>query len=154
MYELEQGKQTYGDQEYLTHNLKGQQPTDDRFLFGMRVPSYGIFSFGAFAAGQKKRVYLADEGITSPISLKSVYAFGTNGTDDEIKFRLFERAIEIAEQKIVSNDMPFQYPDGAIIDPSLGIEVESRRAVTQIIMYWQPVHILKYVAVSWLWNYR
>lgn len=148
MYELETTKQTYGNQEYLAHNIKGQIPADDRHLFAGRVPSFGIFSFGAFTAEQKKRVSLADEGIVSPISLSSAYAFGRNGNNDEIFFRLFAGDQEIAEQRIVSNSMPFQFPDGAIIDPSLTIEVESRYNATQIMLYWQPVHILKYVEIS------
>lgn len=152
MYQLETTKQIYGDSEYLAHNIKGQTTEDDRFLFGMRVPSYGIFSFGALASGQTRRVVLAQEGITSPISLTSVYAFGDNTNNDEIYFRLFSgtgrAAQEIAQQRIISNDMPFQYPKGAIIDPSLSIEVEPRYKVTQIVMYWQPVHVLKYVQVS------
>lgn len=148
MYQLQTTKQIYGNSEYLAHNIKGETPTDDRFLFGMRVPSYGIINFGAFTAGQTKRVLLANINITSQISLTSVYAFGDNATNDEIKFRLFSGEIQIAEQRITSLEMPFQYPSGAIIDPSLSIEVESRYSVTQIIMYWQPVHVLDYVEVS------
>ena len=148
MYESEPLDQQYGDRLYLAHKIKGDSPENARALFGMRMPSYGIFSFGAMAARQQKTIVLANEGIVSPIQLKSVYAFNPNASSDEIRFRLYAGTQELAGMRLTANDMPFQFPDGAIIDPALSIQVEPRYSVTQLMLYWQPVHILKYVAVT------
>lgn len=137
----------YGEREFLAHKLLGETALDDRYLFAQRVPSYGIFSFGAMSGSETKTVVLANEGITSPIQLKSVYAFNVSASSDEIRFRLYAGDTEIAEMKLTASDMPFQFPDGAIIDPSLSIEVDPRYAVSQLLIYWQPVHIIKYVSV-------
>lgn len=147
-YQLETTSQLYGNQQYLAHNLKGATPELDRQFFAQRIASYGIFSFGAFTSRQTKRVVLADQNITSPISLVSAYAFASNATSDEIRFRLLADTQQIAEQRISSNDMPFAFPPGAIIDPTLTIEVESRYGVTQLLIYWQPVHILSHIQIN------
>lgn len=147
-YRAEPTFQIYGNQRFLTHNIKGEGEDDDRHLFAQRMTGYGIFSFGALTSGQAKRVVLADVNIVSPISLVSVYAFGVNAANDEIRFRLFAGTVQIAEQIITKNEMPFQYPKGAVIDPSLSIEVEADSRVTQLMMYWQPVHVIDYIEVN------
>ena len=146
-YQLEASSQTYGDREYLSHKLPGATPSDDRYFFGQRIPSYGIFSFGAINSNSTKRVVLASVGILSPILLRSVYAFTLSATNEEIRFRLFEDNTEIIEQRITNSEMPYQFPDGAIVSPNLSIEVEPRYTVTNLLIYWQPVHIIHYSAV-------
>ena len=143
-YQLETISQLYGDREYLAHNFKGATPNDDRAVFGMRIPSYGIFNFGPMANNQTKRVVLADKGISSPILMKSAYAFSSNTWNDEIKFRLFDGNTQLAELTILSTEMPYQFPDGAIVDNSLSIEIRVNQTTTQMLVYWQPVHVLQY----------
>lgn len=148
MFESETIGQLYGDKQYLAHNLKGQTTADDRALFGMRVPSYGIFNFGAMTGAQVKRIVLAAEGIVSPIELRSIYAFNATASSDEIKYRLYAGSTEILEYRLNSAVVPYEFPPGAIIDPSLSIEVEPRYDVSQLLIYWQPVHVLSYIEVS------
>lgn len=146
-YQLDTTSQLYGDQQYLSHVIRGETPEGDRHLFGQRVPSFGIFSFGEMSAGSEKTVVLADENIISSIQLTSVYAFNNNASNDEIRFSLFRAGTEIAEMRLTGADMPYQFPKGAIIAPDLAIRVRPRFAASQVLIYWQPVHILKYVAV-------
>ena len=65
-YQLQTTSQLYGDQQFLTHVIKGDTPEGDRHLFGQRVPSYGIINFGAINANTEKTIVLAAQGITSP----------------------------------------------------------------------------------------
>jgi len=146
-YNLETTKQIYGNQLFLTHNIKGDTSTDDRHLFGMRVPSFGIINFGTMAAGQVKNFKPIDNGINSDISLKSAFAFTTSATNDEITLRLLDGTTEIAEQKLTNAQMPYSFPPGAIINPNLTIQVTTRYATTQMLLYWQPVHVLDYIEV-------
>lgn len=147
-YSLETTKQIYGNQSFLTHKLKGEVPSDDRHLFGMRVESFGVFNFGQIAKGKTKEVFLADHQINSPISLSSIYAFAQNTANDEIKFRLKYEGKSIAELQLKYYEMPFSFPPGAIVMPNLSIEVEPKANLTQLLIYWQPVHLLKQVVVG------
>ncbi len=146
-YQLESTTQLYGDNLYLAHNLRGTGRENDRFLFGQRVPSFGIISFGAMAAGRTKRITPADRGINSHIMLRSIYDFTTSATADEVTFKLFEGETEILEQRVFSSEMPYTFPPGAIIDPRYTIEVKPRYATTQLLIYWQPVHVLSLIRV-------
>ncbi|MEM7762091.1 MAG: hypothetical protein AAF298_28840 [Cyanobacteria bacterium P01_A01_bin.40] len=148
VYQLETTSQLYGDQQYLAHRIKGEISADDRYLFGQRVPSYGIINFGAMAAGSTKNFTPIANGIQSDIELKSIFDFTSSATNDECTFKLFSGEIEILEQKIVNNDMPYTFPPGAIINPNLTIQVKPRYTTTQLLIYWQPVHVLNYVEVQ------
>lgn len=44
--------------------------------------------------------------------------------------------------------MLFAFPLGAIVIPSLTIEVEPRYPVNNLTIYWQPVHVLKYTTIN------
>lgn len=146
-YQLETSSQTYGDREFLTHNLKGTTTADDRYLFAQRVPSYGVINFGAMAAGSTKDFSLIDNGINGEILVRSIYDFTNFSTNDEVAFRLLQGTTQILEQRITSNEMPYTFPPGAILNPSLTIQVEPRYTTTQLLIYWQPVHILSYIEV-------
>ena len=147
-YQLDTTSLTYGDREFLAHNLKGATANDDRYLFGQRIKSYGILNFGAMSGNSSKRAILSNLGITSPILIRSAYAFSQNTWNDEIKFRLFDGNTQLTELTILNTEMPYQFPDGAIIDPSLSIEVFTNQATTQMLIYWQPVHVLQYDEIS------
>lgn len=146
-YQLETTEQIYGEQPYLTHVIKGETPEEDLHLFGMRVPSYGIINFGSITNNSFKTIVLAEKGITSPIQLKSIYAFTSTGGNDETRFSLFRGTTRIVEMRIPSGEMPYQFPEGAIIDPSLSITVRPRYNISQLLIYWQPVHVLSNVQV-------
>lgn len=146
-YQLDTGKQTYGSQEYLAHKIKGATVADDRYLFANRVSAYGIIDFGAMAKGAVKRVSLSTLGITSQISIASVYAFSSNTNSDEIRYRLFNGSTQLMELQILAADMPFTFPPGAIVDSTLSIEVVAAQAFERVLIYWQPVHVLDYKLV-------
>lgn len=146
-YELETTSQIYGNQPFLTHNIKGDVPENDRHLFGMRIPSFGIISFGAMRANSTKNFKPIDRGIASEFQLISAYAFTTSATSDEITLKLFSGNVEVAEQKITNNEMPYKFPPGAIINPNLTIQVKPKYNTTALVLYWQPVHVLDYVEV-------
>lgn len=146
-YELEPTQQIYGNKSFLTHNIKGDVPENDRHLFGMRIPSFGIIDFGAIKQNQTKSFKPIDHGITSDIQLISVYAFTTSPTTDEVTLNLLSNGILIASQRIMNTEMPYQYPPGAIINPNLTIQVKPRYHTTALRLNWQPVHVLDYAFV-------
>lgn len=148
VYQLETTSQLYGDKEYVSHVIKGDTPADDRHLFGMRVPSYGVINFGAMAANSTKDFTPIANGINSDIELKSIFDFTDSASGDECTFKLFNGEIEILEQRITNNEMPYTFPPGAIINPNLTIQVKSRYNTTQLLIYWQPVHVLSYLEVQ------
>ena len=149
-YDLIPAKQRFNDDtDYLIHKLPGERPEDDRHFFGQRIPSYGIINFGAFQAGQKKRFTPIQHGVEREISARSIFSFTTDSNTDEFTYRLLgkddlDRSIEVYEQKITNNESPYQFPPGAIVNPYLTIEIESRYAAVAVVMYWQPVHVLQY----------
>lgn len=147
-YQLEPTTQLYGEDLYLAHNLTGDRTQGDRRLFGQRVPSYGIINFGAIRGGSTKDFKPIDNGISSEIMLRSIYDFTTSATNDEVTFKLFNGTAEIFEQKITNSEMPYTFPPGAIINPDLTIQVEPRYTTTQLLIYWQPVHVLSYIEVQ------
>ncbi len=146
-YQLEAAKQTYGSQEYLIHNIKGASISDDRFLFGMRVQSYGIINFGSFTANQTKNILPSAKEINSDIQLRSLYPFTLDGTKGEITFRLLQGTTKIAEWLFSSSDIPFRFPEGAIINPAITLEIKFKYAASQILIYWQPVYTLSYITL-------
>ena len=85
--------------------------------------------------------------IDTSIQLLSVYAFNPDADQDEIRFRLFQGSIQLAEMKLTNSQMPFEFPKGAIINPSWSIEIDSRYEISQLLIYWQPVHVLDYFEV-------
>jgi hypothetical protein len=141
-YQLVPSSLPYGNDSFLAHNLKGATPEDDRQFFGQRIQSFGIIDFGAMNAGSTKSYTPINDGIQSPISIASVYAFTTVATNDEITFSIFEGTVELTRQKITNNDMPYQFPPGAIIRPDLTIQVKPRYNTMKLLVYWRPVHIL------------
>lgn len=146
-YQLDSAKQTFGNQDYLAHKIKGATVADDRYLFAQRVEAYGIIDFGAMARNATKRVALSTLGITSQISLKSAYAFGASATTDEIKYRLFSGTTQLMELQLLAAEMPFVFPPGAIVDPTLSIEILATQAFDRVMLFWQPVHVLDYKLV-------
>lgn len=144
-YELETVKQSYGSQEYLAHKLKGTTPADDRYFFGSRIPSYGIINFGAMGANTTKQFKPLSKGINSDIALESLYLFSLDGSKGEVTFRLFDGTVKIAEWIFGITQLPYQFPKGAIINPNLTLEVQPKFAISQCLIYWQPVHTLSYL---------
>ncbi len=147
-YQLVPSSQLYGDREFLTHKLSGETDAADRYLFAERIASYGIINFNQMSAKDPKRIKLSDQGITSPILLRSAYAFNYSATSDEIRFRLFSDNQKLAEMKLDYKTMPYQFPDGAILEPDLELEVEPRYNVLRLLIYWQPVHVLSYLSIN------
>lgn len=147
-FQLEPDFQVYGDKNYLAHNLKGATAEDDRRFFGQRIPAFGVIDFGSMTANSIKSYTPVTDGVLSPISIVSVYAFTTAATNDEITFKIFEGATELTRQKITNDEMPYQFPPGAIIRPELTIQVEPRYDTMKLLVYWRPVHILHSAQVS------
>ncbi len=146
-YQLETASQVYGDNLYLAHNLKSDTAEADRFLFGQRVPSYGIINFGYMKAGTTKIFRPLDNGINSDILLRSVYSFTTAPANEEVTFNLFNGREQLLEQRIPNSEMPYTFPPGAIINPNLTITVTCRYETAQLLIYWQPVHVLSFIQV-------
>ncbi len=146
-YQLDISKQTYGNQDYLVHNIKGDSAINDRFLFGQRVPSYGIINFGAFSANQTKQILPSAKGINSDIMLRSLYLFTLDGTKSGATFRLLQGTTKIAEWVFTGTDLPFTFPNGAIINPAITLEIVSKSVSSQILLYWQPVHTISYITI-------
>lgn len=144
-YRLETSSQQYGSSKYLDHNLKGVNAESDRRLFAQRVSSYGIINFGVFTANQTKQFLPSANGITSDIMLRSLYPFTTDASRGETTFRLLQGTTKIAEWLFTGTDVPFAFPDGAIINSSLTLEVKPKYALSQLMLYWQPVHVLSYI---------
>lgn len=149
-YDLITSKQRFNDNtDYLIHKLPGETPEGDRHFFGQRIPSYGIINFGAFQKKQKKRFTPIQHGIERDISARSIFSFTTSSTNDEFIYRLLgkdnsNRSVVIYELKVTNNESPYEFPPGAIINPYLTIEIESKYEATAVLLYWQPVHVLQY----------
>ena len=141
-YQLKPDSLPYGDDIFLAHNLKGATAEDDRLFFAQRIRAFGVIDFGAMSANSIKTYTPATDGVMSPISIVSVYAFTTAATNDEITFKIFDGVTELTRQKITNNEMPYQFPPGAIIRPDLTIQVEPRYDTTKLLIYWQPVYLL------------
>ncbi len=146
-YQTEPAIQLYGSNNYLAHKIVGATPEQDRYLFGERMPSFGVINFGYMNAGTTKDFKPIDNGIVSDISLRSIYTFTTAQSNEEVTFKLFSGGQEILEQRISNNEMPYTFPPGAIINPNLTIQVKPRYTTTQLLIYWQPVHVLSYIEV-------
>ena len=140
-------KQMFGEQNYLSHQITGNVEPEPFYAVGDRVSSYGIFNFGQIAADSEKRISLASVGINQPISLSSIYAFTSNASSDEVRFYLFSGDAELVELRLFSAEMPYTFPPGAIIDPSLDIVVRPRSNLTSLLIYWKPVHIITEIQV-------
>lgn len=147
-YERISKEQRYGSQSYLSHQISGNIESNPFYVVGDRVSSYGIINLGYLSARQKKRFKPIDYGINSDILLRSLYAFTTAPTAEEVTIRLFLDNTEFLEQKISDSEMPYTFPPGAIVNPNLELEVEPRYNTAQIVIYWQPVHVISYVEVN------
>lgn len=141
-------KQVFGEQNYLSHQITGNVEPEAFYAVGDRISSYGIFNFGQVPANSQKRVSLSAARIEQPISLSSIYAFTDNASSDEIRFYLFSGDKELVELRLSSSEMPYTFPPGAIIDPSLDIVVRPRSNLTSLLIYWKPVHIITQINVE------
>ena len=147
MFQLESTYQTYNGNKYLDHQINAEGLEPNFRLVGDRIPSYGIINFGAMSAGETKQLLPINNGITTDIMLRSLYSFTTNATKSETTFRLKSGTQLIGEWLFAANDMPYAFPDGAIINPNITIEIKPKNAVSQLLLYWQPVHVLSYLQV-------
>ena len=132
--------ETYGTNSYVAFEDTNQQ----RYL-AERIESYGLLQFGVMSRNSTKSIDL--DALTCPISIKSVYVFSGSTTNDEIRFRIYQKLTSgsldlIATQRFTNNDMPYLFPDGAILSPGQVIEVEPRYDVDNIIIYAKPVDII------------
>ena len=133
----------YGSNSYVAFE---EDVNQQRYL-AERIETYGLIEFGAMIRNQKKSIDLQAKGLTSPISIKSIYVFSGSTTNDEIRFRIFEKQasgnpVQIAFQRFTNNDMPYSFPEGAVLLPNQIIEVEPRYDVDNIIIYCKSVDIL------------
>lgn len=147
MYQQTATFQTYGDHKYLDHQINADGLEPNVRLVGERVPSYGVINFGLMGGRTKKQVKPIDLGIEQDILLRSLWAFTTNATNEEVTLRLYLNSTEVLVQKLSNEEMPYIFPPGAIINPNLTLEVEPRYHTTQLLIYWQPVHVLNYQVV-------
>lgn len=146
-YQRESIVQPYGDLEFLAHDISGNiDPRGFNFI-GDRVSSYGIINFGDVKGGSKKQIKPADVGIERDILLRSIWSFNTSATNDELTMRLYAGPTEFFEQRILNSEMPYIFPPGAILNPNLIFEVQPKYDATQVVLYWQPVHVLSYLEV-------
>ena len=145
MYDLKPTFSTYNNEKYLDHVLKGETADKDVKLVGDRVPSFGIIDFGYFKDEQRKAFRPSDRGIKTDILLRSLYAFTNSPTAEEVYIRLYFGNTEFLEQKITNNEMPYTFPPGAILNNDLIFEVQAKQTTNQVVLYWQPVHVLNYV---------
>ena len=147
MYQQESVYQTYNDNKYLDHQINAEGLEPNFRLVGDRVPSYGIINFGLIQPNHKKSVKPIDLGIEHDILLRSLYCFNRNSTNEETTIRLFLENSEVLEQKITNSDMPYTFPPGAILNPYLTFQVQPKYEAIQLLLYWQPVHVLSYKQV-------
>lgn len=140
---LIKASETYGNNNYVAFK---DNNTQERYL-AERIETYGVIEFGLMNQNEIKTIDLQVQGLTSLVSIKSVYAFSGSTTNDEIRFKIYEKdgsgnLIPIASQRLTNNEMPYRFPDGAILSPNQVIEVQPRYAVDNIIIYVKPVDIL------------
>ena len=133
----------YGQNNYVSFS---QEESQERYL-AERFEGYVTLQFGQINGGEKKEIDLAAKELTFPLSIKSVYAFSSQTTNDEIRFRIFyrddnNRLIQVANQRFSNADMPYRFPDGAILLPNQIVEVEPRYSVINIIAYCKPADII------------
>lgn len=147
-YKRESISQPYSDLEFLAHNVMGNIDNRSFSMVGDRVPSYGIINFGYLQGNAKKAFKPSDYGIEQDILLKSLWTFTRSATNEECTIRLFLDNQEYLEQRITNNEMPYTFPDGAILNPNLTLEVNPRYETMQLLVYWQPVHVLSYLEVN------
>ena len=146
-YQRESIVQPYGNQEFLAHSVSGNIDNRGFNLVGDRIPSFGIINFGAMSAASTKQFLPANKGITTDIMLRSLYSFTTNASKSETTFRLKNGTQIIGEWLFAANDMPYAFPAGAIINPNITIEIKPKDSVSQLLLYWQPVHVLTYLEI-------
>ena len=139
--------QLYGDQKYLAHQVTGNVDPRPFHVVGDRVSSYGIINFGAVSSNNSKQFLPVSNGITNDIMLRSLYSFTTDASKTETIFRLKNGTRLIGEWLFTADDMPYAFPDGAIINPNITIEIKPKNTVSQLLLYWQPVHVLSYLEI-------
>ena len=135
--------ETYGNNNYVAFE---DSNTQQRYL-AERIETYGLIQFGSMSQNQTKSIDLQAQGLTCLVSIKSVYVFSGSTTNDEIRFRIYQKdgsgnLNQIASQRFTNNDMPYQFPEGAILSPDQVIEVQPRYNVDNIIIYVKPVDVL------------
>ena len=146
-YQRESIVQPYGKLEFLAHSISGNIDSRSFNYVGDRVPSYEIINFGYIKGGSKKQFKPIEVGIERDILLSSIWSFTTAATNDELTMRLYADTTEFFEQKISNNEMPYTFPPGAILNPNLIFEVQPKYDAMQVVLYWQPLHVLSYVDI-------
>ena len=115
-----------------------------------RIANYVILEFGAISANQTKRLDLGEKGLDRPILLKSIYAFSSETTNDELREFVIYRKDEngnlnqFATQKFSNDEMPYRFPD-AILFPINVIEVKPRYDTDNIVAYAVPVNVQAFI---------
>ena len=113
-----------------------------KHYFADRIPNFGVLNFGYIEALKTREISLAEVGITSPISLVSIYNFASGSVDDQTNFYLKRGTQQIAWLQFKLHEMPFAFPPGAIITPDLTIGVHPKKSSSSVVIYWQPVNII------------
>ena len=133
----------YGDE-----NISSFKDTETGLVYQSgRLPDYIILEFGAVSANQTKRLDLGAKGLDRPILLKSLYAFSSSTTNDEVReFVIYRKddngnLNEFANQRFSNNQMPYHFPE-AILFPINVIEVRPKYNTDNIIVYAVPVNIM------------
>ena len=142
IYQLKPVTQLFGEDKYQSvENLV----TNHR-AFVERIPEIGIISFGAIKRATFKRIDLGAKGIVGSVMLSSVYAFSGDTLTDEITFNIYQKTpnlevseVRIATEKIRSNEMPYQFPYGAILTNDNIIEIKPNANLDNLFIYVRPV---------------
>lgn len=144
MYELQAASGSYGNQQYLTHTLKGDTPEGDRYLFAQRVPSYGLVQFGSIARNRSKAFTPLDHNIKSSVELRSINAL-TQSAAGQFEIYLYENN-NLVSRQIIKSDT-YIFPRGTILEPDSRLIIKSIYDTTQLLLSWSPVHVLSYIEV-------
>lgn len=140
----------YGNQTAQTHV---NQVTNNH-LFAEKFEHWGIIALGSIAANKKKEVDLSLFNVQTPISLKSLYVFAKDAVSDEIKsFKILKKMtdgtkMELGEMRLYWNQLPYQFPAGAILMPDNVISLQPNKAIDNIYIYFKPVYVAHYLDAS------
>ena len=121
-----------------------REVNSSKYYFAERIDIKGKLNFGEVAKEQEVRISLADNNITTPITMEALFAFTSKGTSDEIYLNIYtevgDNITRIGRQRISAGQMPYNIPSG-ILMPNMTIGVEPTKSDSTIIAYAKPVAV-------------
>lgn len=143
IYERVAVSQLYGDDNYqsIEDNITNHR------AFIERIPEIGIIVVSNILSNQSKSFNLANQGINSPIMVRSIYAFNATSTNDEIDFNIYETTgtgtnILVAQQTFTKEEMPVGFPYGIVLFPNNIIEIIPSQDLTSVRLFCCPVKVM------------